>query len=336
MIREAIMKVVNKENLTFEEAEQVMDEIMGGEASQIQMSAFLTALAMKGETIDEITACAAGMRRHCIKLLQDRDVLEIVGTGGDHANSFNISTTSSIVVSAAGIPVAKHGNRAASSKSGAADVLEALGVNITLEPEKSRRILDEINLCFLFAQNYHIAMKYVAPVRRELGIRTVFNVLGPLANPAGANMELMGVYNEALVKPLAQVLANLGVKKAMVVFGQDGLDEISMSAPTTVCELRNGTFKDYVLTPEDLGMTRCGKEDLAGGTPAENAQITRDILNGAKGPKTDAVLFNSAAAVYLAKDGITMQEALEEVREVIASGKAAKQLEAFAILSNTL
>ena len=259
MIREAIMKVVNKENLTFEEAEQVMDEIMGGEASQIQMSAFLTALAMKGETIDEITACAAGMRRHCIKLLQDRDVLEIVGTGGDHANSFNISTTSAIVVSAAGIPVAKHGNRAASSKSGAADVLEALGVNITLEPEKSRRILDEINLCFLFAQNYHIAMKYVAPVRRELGIRTVFNVLGPLANPAGANMELMGVYNEALVKPLAQVLANLGVKKAMVVFGQDGLDEISMSAPTTVCELRNGTFKDYVLTPEDLGMTRCRK-----------------------------------------------------------------------------
>lgn len=336
MIREAIMKVVNKENLTFEEAEQVMDEIMGGEASQIQMSAFLTALAMKGETIDEITACAAGMRRHCIKLLQDRDVLEIVGTGGDHANSFNISTTSSIVVSAAGIPVAKHGNRAASSKSGAADVLEALGVNITLEPEKSRRILDEINLCFLFAQNYHIAMKYVAPVRRELGIRTVFNVLGPLANPAGANMELMGVYNEALVKPLAQVLANLGVKKAMVVFGQDGLDEISMSAPTTVCELRNGTFKDYVLTPEDLGMTRCRKEDLAGGTPAENAQITRDILNGAKSPKTDAVLFNSAAAVYLAKDGITMQEALEEVREVIASGKAAKQLEAFAILSNML
>ena len=336
MIREAIMKVVNKENLTFEEAEQVMDEIMGGEASQIQMSAFLTALAMKGETIDEITACAAGMRRHCLKLLQDRDVLEIVGTGGDHANSFNISTTSSIVVSAAGIPVAKHGNRAASSKSGAADVLEALGVNITLEPEKSRRILDEINLCFLFAQNYHIAMKYVAPVRRELGIRTVFNVLGPLANPAGANMELMGVYNEALVKPLAQVLANLGVKKAMVVFGQDGLDEISMSAPTTVCELRNGTFKDYVLTPEDLGMTRCRKEDLAGGTPAENAQITRDILNGAKGPKTDAVLFNSAAAVYLAKDGIAMQEALEEVREVIASGKAAKQLEAFAILSNML
>lgn len=336
MIREAIMKVVNKENLTFEEAEQVMDEIMGGEASQIQMSAFLTALAMKGETIDEITACAAGMRRHCIKLLQDRDVLEIVGTGGDHANSFNISTTSSIVVSAAGIPVAKHGNRAASSKSGAADVLEALGVNITLEPEKSRRILDEINLCFLFAQNYHIAMKYVAPVRRELGIRTVFNVLGPLANPAGANMELMGVYNEALVKPMAQVLANLGVKKAMVVFGQDGLDEISMSAPTTVCELRNGTFKDYVLTPEDLGMTRCRKEDLAGGTPAENAQITRDILNGAKGPKTDAVLFNSAAAVYLAKDGITMQEALEEVREVIASGKAVKQLEAFAKLSNTL
>ena len=336
MIKEAIIKLSKKRDLTYTEAENVMDEIMSGQATPVQMSAYLTALSLKGETIDEITASAAGMRAHCIKLLHDMDVLEIVGTGGDGANSFNISTTSSLVIAAGGVPVAKHGNRAASSKSGAADVLEALGVKITLTPERSAEILKKINICFLFAQNYHIAMKYVAPVRRELGIRTVFNVLGPLANPAGANMELMGVYNEALVKPLAQVLANLGVKKAMVVFGQDGLDEISMSAPTTVCELRNGTFKDYVLAPEDLGMTRCRKEDLAGGTPAENAQITRDILNGAKGPKTDAVLFNSAAAVYLAKDGITMQEALEEVREVIASGKAAKQLEAFATLSNTL
>ena len=336
MIKEAIIRLSKKEDLSYTEAEEVMNEIMEGKASPIQISSYLTALSLKGETISEITASAAGMRAHCIKLLHDMDVLEIVGTGGDGANSFNISTTSSLVIAAAGVPVAKHGNRAASSKSGAADVLEALGVKIDLPPERSAKLLKTINICFLFAQNYHIAMKYVAPVRRELGIRTVFNVLGPLANPAGANMELMGVYNEALVKPLAQVLANLGVKKAMVVFGQDGLDEISMSAPTTVCELRNGTFKDYVLTPEDLGMTRCRKEDLAGGTPAENAQITRDILNGAKGPKTDAVLFNSAAAVYLAKDGITMQEALEEVREVIASGKAAKQLEAFATLSNTL
>ncbi|MDO5425224.1 MAG: anthranilate phosphoribosyltransferase [Eubacteriales bacterium] len=334
MIKEAIIKLANREDLSYEMAEQVMDEIMGGEATQIQMSAFLTALAMKGETIDEITACAAGMRKHCIKLLQEKDVLEIVGTGGDHANSFNISTTSSIVVSAAGVPVAKHGNRAASSKSGAADVLEALGVNITLAPEKSQAILDQINLCFLFAQNYHIAMKYVAPVRKELGIRTVFNILGPLSNPAGANMELMGVYDESLVEPLAKVLANLGVKKAMVVFGQDGLDEISLSSPTTVMEVRNGEFKKYILTPEDLGLKRCKKEDLVGGTPEENAQIARDILNGAQGPKTDAVLMNSAAALYLAKDGITLQEALEEVREVIASGKAKEQLEQFIALSN--
>ena len=334
MIREAIMKVVNKENLTFEEAEQVMDEIMGGEASQIQMSAFLTALAMKGETIDEITACAAGMRRHCIKLLQDRDVLEIVGTGGDHANSFNISTTSSIVVSAAGIPVAKHGNRAASSKSGAADVLEALGVNITLEPEKSRRILDEINLCFLFAQNYHIAMKYVAPVRKELGIRTIFNILGPLANPAGANMELMGVYDESLIEPLAHVLANLGVKRALVVYGTDGLDEISLSAPTKICEVKDGSFTSYEITPEQFGLTRCKKEDLVGGTPAENAQITHDILAGKPGPKRDAVLMNAGAAIYMAGKAETIQDGIDMASNMIDSGKAAAQLEKFVKLSN--
>ena len=335
MIREAIMKVVNKENLTFEEAEQVMDEIMGGEASQIQMSAFLTALAMKGETIDEITACAAGMRRHCIKLLQDRDVLEIVGTGGDHANSFNISTTSSIVVSAAGIPVAKHGNRAASSKSGAADVLEALGVNITLEPEKSRRILDEINLCFLFAQNYHIAMKYVAPVRRELGIRTVFNILGPLSNPAGANMELMGVYDEALVEPLAQVMANLGVTRGMVVFGQDSLDEISMSAPTSVCEIKDGKFTSYVLTPEQFGYERCTKEELQGGTPQENAEITKVILEGREtGAKRHAVCLNAGAALYIAGKAASIEAGVKMAEQLIDSGAALKKLEEFIEKSN--
>ena len=272
MIKEAIQILAKKQNLSYNMAEQVMDEIMSGQASPVQMSAFLTALSMKGETIDEITACAAGMRKHCIRLLNDRDVLEIVGTGGDHSNSFNISTTSSLVVSAAGVPVAKHGNRAASSKCGAADVLDALGVNIGIVPEKSREILEKINLCFLFAQNYHIAMKYVAPVRKELSIRTVFNILGPLTNPAGASMELMGVYEEALVEPLARVLSNLGVKRAMVVYGQDGLDEISMSAPTAVCEVRNGSFRKYVLTPEELGLARCRKEDLIGGTPAENAR----------------------------------------------------------------
>lgn len=334
MIKEAIQILAKKQNLSYNMAEQVMDEIMSGQASPVQMSAFLTALSMKGETIDEITACAAGMRKHCIRLLNDRDVLEIVGTGGDHSNSFNISTTSSLVVSAAGVPVAKHGNRAASSKCGAADVLDALGVNIGIAPEKSREILEKINLCFLFAQNYHIAMKYVAPVRKELSIRTVFNILGPLTNPAGASMELMGVYEEALVEPLARVLSNLGVKRAMVVYGQDGLDEISMSAPTAVCEVRSGSFRKYVLTPEELGLTRCRKEDLIGGTPAENARIARRILEGEQGPKTDAVLLNSAAALYLAKDGLSLSDALEEVRKVISSGQALEQLERFIRLTN--
>ncbi len=334
MIKEAIQILAKKQNLSYNMAEHVMDEIMSGQASPVQMSAFLTALSMKGETIDEITACAAGMRKHCIRLLNDRDVLEIVGTGGDHSNSFNISTTSSLVVSAAGVPVAKHGNRAASSKCGAADVLDALGVNIGIAPEKSREILEKINLCFLFAQNYHIAMKYVAPVRKELSIRTVFNILGPLTNPAGASMELMGVYEEALVEPLARVLSNLGVKRAMVVYGQDGLDEISMSAPTAVCEVRNGSFRKYVLTPEELGLARCRKEDLIGGTPAENAGIARRILEGEQGPKTDAVLLNSAAALYLAKDGLSLSDALEEVRKVISSGQALDQLERFIRLTN--
>ncbi|MDR3170412.1 MAG: anthranilate phosphoribosyltransferase, partial [Treponema sp.] len=237
MIKEAIVKAANREHLSYEMAEAVMDEIMGGTASEIQMAAFLTAMAVKGETIEEITASAAGMRKHCIRILHDMDVLEIVGTGGDKSNSFNISTTSALVISAAGVPVAKHGNRAASSKSGAADVLESLGVDITIPPEQSLKLLQTIGLCFLFAQNYHISMKYVAPVRKELGIRTIFNILGPLVNPAGANMELLGVYDEDLVEPMAQVLSNLGVKNALVVYGQDGLDEISLSAPTTVCEL---------------------------------------------------------------------------------------------------
>ena len=278
MIKEAIVKLSKKEDLTYQEAETVMDEIMSGQATPVQMSSYLTALSMKGETIDEITASAAGMRAHCIKLLHDLDVLEIVGTGGDGANSFNISTTSSLVIAAGGVPVAKHGNRAASSKSGAADVLEALGVNITISPEKSAELLKKINICFLFAQNYHIAMKYVAPIRKELGIRTVFNILGPLSNPAGANMELMGVFDQSLVEPLAQVMAKLGVTKGMVVFGQDKLDEISMSAPTSVCEIKDGWFQSYEITPEQFGYTRCSKDDLVGGTPAENAEITKAIL----------------------------------------------------------
>lgn len=336
MIKEAIVKLSKGENLSYEMAEAVMDEIMSGEASQVQMSAFLVAMSMKGETIEEITACAAGMRKHCVKLLHDMDVLEIVGTGGDGANSFNISTTSSLVISAAGVPVAKHGNRAASSKCGAADVLEALGVNIAVPPERSTELLEKINLCFLFAQNYHIAMKYVAPVRRELSIRTIFNILGPLANPAGANMQLLGVYDESLVEPLAHVLANLGVKSAMVVYGQDGLDEISVSAPTTVCEVLDGKFESYVITPEQFGLSRYSKEELVGGAPAENAAITRAILSGEKGAKRDAVVLNSAAALHVAREDLTLEEAVKTVQDIIDSGKAMEQLNRFIELSNAM
>ncbi|WP_432626510.1 anthranilate phosphoribosyltransferase [Brotaphodocola sp.] len=329
MIKEAILKAYRKENLSYDEAEQVMNEIMEGEASPVQMSAYLTALGMKGETVEEITASAAGMRAHCVRLLHEMDVLEIVGTGGDGANSFNISTTSALVISAAGIPVAKHGNRAASSKCGAADVLEALGVDITISPEKSRELLEKIGICFLFAQKYHGAMKYVAPVRKELGIRTIFNILGPLANPAGANMELMGVYDETLVEPLAQVLANLGVKRALVVYGTDHLDEISMSAPTKVCEVKDGAFTSYEITPEQFGFSRCQKEDLAGGTPQENAEITMAILNGEKGPKRDAVMMNAGAAIYLAGKAESIADGIRIAGEIIDSGRAKHQLEAF-------
>ena len=330
MIKEAIIKLSKKQDLAYAEAEAVMDEIMSGQATPVQMSAYLTALALKGETIDEITASAAGMRAHCIKLLHNLDVLEIVGTGGDGSNSFNISTTSSLVIAAGGVPIAKHGNRAASSKSGAADVLEALGVKITLTPERSAEILKKINICFLFAQNYHIAMKYVAPIRKELGIRTVFNILGPLSNPAGANMELMGVYDQSLVEPLAQVMANLGVNRGMVVYGQDSLDEISMCAPTSVCEIRDGKFTSYEITPEQFGYERCEKGALTGGTPAENAEITKAILKGEeKGSKRQAVCLNAGAALYIAGKATSIEEGVKLAESLIDSGAALKKLEEF-------
>lgn len=328
MIKEAIIRLSQKQDLSYDEAEQVMNEIMEGKATDVQMSAYLTALSLKGETIDEITASAAGMRAHCIKLLHNMDVLEIVGTGGDGANSFNISTTASLVIAAAGVPVAKHGNRAASSKSGAADVLEALGVKIDLPPERSAQLLKKIQICFLFAQNYHIAMKYVAPIRKELGIRTVFNILGPLSNPAGANMELMGVYEEELVEPLAQVMAKLGVVRGMVVYGQDKLDEISMSAPTSVCEIRDGWFQSYEIAPEQFGYTRCTKEELTGGTPEENAEITRKILSGEdRGAKRCAVCLNAGAAIYIAGKAATMEEGVRMAERLIDEGAAAGKLE---------
>ena len=329
MIKEAIAQLVKREDLTSEVMEQVMEEIMTGEATDAQKASFLTALSMKGETIDEITSAAKVLRSHCERFLNDMDVLEIVGTGGDGSNTINISTLSSVVVSAAGIPVAKHGNRAASSKCGTADCLEALGVKIDCAPARSAQILKDINLCFLFAQKYHPAMRFVGAVRKEMGIRTLFNVLGPLANPAGATMQLFGVYSEELVEPLAHVLRNLGVKRAMVVYGRDSMDEISLSAETKVCEFKNDEFKSYVIKPEDLGLTRCNKEDLIGGTPQENAAIVNDILGGAKGPKTDVVLLNAGAAIYLASDGITLKDGIEKAREIIVSGKAKKQLEKF-------
>jgi len=336
MIKEAIMQAARRKDLSYETAEAVMHEIMEGKASEIQMAAYLAAMSVKGETIEEITASAAGMRKHCVRVLHDLDVLEIVGTGGDHSNTFNISTTSALVISAAGIPVAKHGNRAASSKCGSADVLESLGVNISASPEQSLSLLKNINLCFLFAQNYHISMRYVAPVRREIGIRTIFNIIGPLVNPAGANMQLLGVYDVELVEQMAKVLCNLGVKSGMVVHGQDGLDEISMSAPTNVCELWKGELKNYVIDPEQFGFSRCKKEELMGGSPEENAHITREILSGVKNPKRDAVLLNSAAAIHIANQKVSIQEGIEIAANAIDSGKALAQLEQFISLSRAV
>ena len=329
MIKEAIAQLVKKEDLPSEQMNEVMEEIMTGEATDAQKAAFLTALAAKGETIDEITAAAKVLRSHCEKFLNDMDVLEIVGTGGDGSNSINISTLASIVVSAAGIPVAKHGNRAASSKCGTADCLEALGVKIDIAPALSAQLLKDIDICFLFAQKYHTAMRFVGGVRKEMGIRTLFNILGPLANPAGANMQLLGVYSEDLIEPLAHVLRNLGVKRAMVVYGTDSIDEISLSAPTKVCEFRGNNFKTYEITPEQYGFTRCAKEDLVGGTPEDNAKIALDILNDQPGPKLDAVLLNAGAAIYIASDNITMEDAIAKARVLIESGAAKKQLETF-------
>ena len=329
MIKDAISLLVKGNDLSTEMMTTVMEEIMTNEATDAQKASFLTALAMKGETIDEITAAAKVMRSHCERFLNDMDVLEIVGTGGDGSNTFNISTLSAIVASAAGIPVAKHGNRAASSKCGTADCLEALGVKIDIAPALSAQLLKDIDICFLFAQKYHTAMRFVGGVRKEMGIRTLFNILGPLANPAGANMQLLGVYSEDLIEPLAHVLCNLGVKRAMVVYGTDSIDELSLSAPTKVCEFRGNNFKTYEITPEQYGFTRCAKEDLVGGTPEDNAKIALDILNDQPGPKLDAVLLNAGAAIYIASDNITMEDAIAKARILIESGAAKKQLETF-------
>lgn len=337
MIKEAILKLSKKENLNYEEAKDVMNEIMSGKATAVQMSSYLTALSIKGETIEEITGSAAGMRENCIKLLHNMEVLEIVGTGGDNSNSFNISTASAIVIAAGGVAVAKHGNRAASSKCGAADVLEELGININISPEKSREILSKINICFLFAQNYHIAMKYVAPVRKELGIRTVFNILGPLSNPAGANIELMGVYDESLIEPLAKVMQNLGVKRGMVVYGTDKIDEISMSSETKVCEiLDKENLKSYTISPKDFGYDFCDKKELEGGSVKENAEIIRNIFSlKDKGAKRKAVCMNAGAGFYIAKKVKNIKEGVQMAESLIDEKKAFEKLEDFIKESNS-
>ncbi len=337
MIKEAIVKIVNKEDLTYDEAYTVMNEIMSGETTPTQNAAFLASLSTKSaraETTDEIAGCAAAMRAHATKVETDMDLFEIVGTGGDNAHSFNISTTTAIVCAAGGMKVSKHGNRAASSKCGTADCLEALGVNIEQSPEKCIELLNEVGMCFLFAQKYHSSMKYVGAIRKELGFRTVFNILGPLTNPASPKLQLLGVYDEYLVEPLAQVLINLGVKRGMVVYGQDKLDEISMSAPTTVCEFKDGWFKTYTIAPEDFGFERCTKADLTGGTPEENAKITLDILNGEKGHKRNAVLMNAGAALYIGGKAETMKDGIALAEEIIDSGKAVETLKKLIEISN--
>ncbi|SEL68685.1 anthranilate phosphoribosyltransferase [Butyrivibrio sp. ob235] len=337
MIKEAIVKIVNKEDLTYDEAYAVMNEIMGGETTPTQNAAFLSALSTKSaraETTEEIAGCAAAMRDHATKVDTGMDIYEIVGTGGDNAHSFNISTTSALVAAAGGMKVAKHGNRAASSSCGTADCLEALGVNIQQDPEKCIELLNEVGMCFFFAQKYHTSMKYVGAIRKELGFRTVFNILGPLTNPGSPKMQLLGVYDEYLVEPLAQVLVSLGVKRGMVVYGMDKLDEISLSAPTKVCEIKDGWFKTYMIKPEDFGLTSCTKEDLKGGTPEENAKITREILAGAKGPKRDAVLMNAGASLYIGGKAESFADGIKLAAEIIDSGKATKTLEKLIEVSN--
>jgi len=338
VIKEAIVKIVNKEDLTYDEAYAVMNEIMSGESTPTQNAAFLAALSTKSakaETTDEIAGCAAAMRDHATKVDTGMDIFEIVGTGGDNAQSFNISTTSAIVAAAGGMKVAKHGNRAASSKCGTADCLEALGVNIQQDPEKCVELLEKAGMCFFFAQKYHTSMKYVGAIRKELGFRTVFNILGPLTNPGSPKMQLLGVYDEYLVEPLTRVLISLGVERGMVVYGQDKLDEISLSSPTTICEFKDGWYKTYVINPEDFGMSKCSKADLVGGTPEENAQITRNILNGEKGPKRDAVLLNAGAALYIGGKAESFADGIKLAAEIIDSGKATETLEKIIEVSNS-
>ena len=330
MIKEAIVKIVNKEDLSYEEAYTVMNEIMSGETTPTQNAAFLAALSTKSaraETTDEIAGCAAAMRDHATKVETDMDLFEIVGTGGDNAGSFNISTTAALVAAAGGVKVAKHGNRSVSSKSGSADVLEQLGVNISLTPEQAAACLDQCGICFLFAQKFHGSMKFAAPSRREVGVRTVFNILGPLANPALTNYIVLGVYDEALMEPMAKVLMNLGIKGAMIVHGNDGLDEVTISDRTTVCEIQENKLIKYEITPEDYQIPIVDLNEIIGGTAEENAKITLAVLNGKQGPQRDIVVMNAACALYTASKAPSLAEGVRLAQESIDSGRALEKLE---------
>ena len=334
MIERAVYDMLAGRHLSLDATKEVMLQMMDGKATDAQMGAFLAAMRLKGETIEEITACAEVMREKSMKLHPKTDVLDIVGTGGDELFTFNISTVSAFIVAAGGIPVAKHGNRSVSSKCGSADVLEALGVNISLNAEQSEIVLNKVGMCFMLSQVYHSAMKHVAHVRKELGVRTIFNILGPLANPAGANMQLLGVFNEDLVEPLARVLSNLGVKRAMVVHGHDGLDEITLTGTSTICEVSDGMLNSYFVTPEQFGLSRCKLSDLVGGGPAENAEIARKILSGEKGPKRDIVVMNAACCLYMGKNQVTMRECVRMAQELIDNGSAMRKLEEFIQATN--
>ena len=330
MIQRAIKDVISGKELDQDTTKSVMRQMMDGTATPAQMGALLAGLRMKGETVGEITACAEVMREMGLKINPVRNVIDIVGTGGDELFTFNISTTAAFIVAAGGVPVAKHGNRSVSSKSGAADVLEILRINLDLSPQQSEEILNKSGICFMFAPVYHSSMQYAAPVRREMGVRTIFNVLGPLANPAGATMQLMGVYDRRLVEPLAQVLANLGVIRGLAVSGADGMDEVTLTGPTHVCEIRFGELSSYDITPEQFGFQSCQLQDLVGGTPQDNAQITLDILSGReRGPKRGVVLLNAAMALYLGIDDCSVDECIELARDILDSGRAAAKLEEF-------
>lgn len=337
MIKEAILKVVSGSDLTYEESKQVMEEMMTGTATQAQMASFLTALRMKGETIDEITASAEVMRSKALHVKHETDVMDIVGTGGDGTGTFNVSTTASFVIAASGIPVAKHGNRSMSSKSGSADCLEQLGVNITITPEQSEKVLKDTNLCFMFAQGYHASMRFVGPVRREIGIRNIFNVLGPLTNPASANLQITGVYSESLVEPIAKVFSNLGVKRGFVFHGSDGMDEVTVTGATKVCEINNGEFKTYEITPEEFGLGRYDMQELVGGDGAENAEITKKILSGElKGAKRDITVLNSALGLYAGGKAESIKDGVRLAEEIIDSGKAYDKMVEFAKATNNV